>query len=111
MSEPTPEPVTTRVIGMGRRPVRVDTFADITALPFRSERASRGRTQLIFAGALTDTESAAIWDRLTSLDDTDLVERRNLRALLDAVRAQPTPNATARLAIAMARRILQDEDI
>lgn len=103
--------VTSRVIGMARRSIGFETFTDITALPLlRQERASRGRTQLVFAGTLTETESDAIWDRMTSIDDADQAERKNLKTALDAVRAAPTLANVSRLAIINARRVLQDDE-
>lgn len=73
------------------RPIGLDTFADITPVPLV---LPGGITPagLLFDGPLTDAEVFAIWERMTSVDDTDQARRAAVRDL------EPCCHACATLA-------------
>jgi hypothetical protein len=74
----------TTVVGVVRRPkLGYSSFADITAVPVA--QGGIAKDGITFAGDLTAEEYAAVWARLDSTDDADLVRRADLRAKRDAV--------------------------
>lgn len=101
--------MTTSIEGAVVRSIRMDTFADITDVPLV---VPGGITPsgLLFDGDLTDLEVAAIWDRMTSRNDTDQAERANLRADLEAVQAAspPTTLVEALAVIALLMTAIED---
>lgn len=72
--------MSTSVEGRVVRSVGPDTFADITATPLVIP-AGVTRDGLLFDGPLTDAEVFAIWERMTSVDDTDQARRAAVRDL------------------------------
>lgn len=83
--------MTTSIQGRVVRPIGLDTFADITTTPLVIP-AGVTRDGLLFDGTLTDAEVFAIWERMTSVDDTDQARRAAVRDL------EPCCHACATLA-------------
>lgn len=70
--------MSTSVQGRVVRPIGLDTFADITAVPLVVPEGITA-SGLLFDGALTDAEVFAVWERMTSVDDLDQVRRAAVR--------------------------------
>lgn len=101
-----------RVTGI---PVRARSYSMFTDLPGMSSTrildfvpADDGRqVTVIFDRHLTPDEALAVWERLTSADDTDLADRTQLRALAAEVAAADQTPLTS-LVLLLARRALSE---
>lgn len=78
----------TFVAGKRARSVNFDSFAHITAVPVAAITA----TGIDFGGDLIPAESEAVWWFLTSRDDADETDRRNIAALLTALNSADIVN-------------------
>lgn len=72
--------MSTSVAGRVLRSIGPNTFADVTTTPLVVPDGVT-RDGLLFDGELTDDEVFAVWERMTSLDDTDQARRAALRNL------------------------------
>lgn len=72
--------MSTSIEGRVVRDIGAETFADITDAPLVLTGGITPRG-LLFAGDLDPDAVAAIWERMTSTDDTDLERRAAVRNL------------------------------
>lgn len=104
----------TDVTGRPRRPLALDSFADLTGCGATSMVQNDDRTvTLSFFCELDADVAQAVWERLTSEDDADAEERRTVRALVADVQAltdadPESDNPLRRLLMALAARSLSE---
>lgn len=111
MSEETPD--ADRVTALPVRTRSYTMFADLPGmagtrvLDFIPAPDGRQVT-VVFDRDLTEAEALAVWERMTSVDDTDLADRAQIRTLAAEVEAlEQTP--TTQLVLLLARRALSEQ--
>ena len=70
--------MSTSVQGRVVRPIGLDTFADLTDVPLVLPGGITA-DGLLFDGVLDDDAIFAVWERMTSRDDTDQARREAVR--------------------------------